>query len=646
MLGALMLQYPKAARKKLDSYLDEVIDRRLQNMTVDLINNYRGKIVHTDFLSLIDHIEKNQLIIGGGATLFVPHTTKDNPAIHYLMDNIAQRKVIKRRLKSLEYGSTLYRVTDNLQINKKLKNNTYYGAQGNKFFRFNNIYIAEAITNCGRNIISSAAAGFEAFLGDNIFFNEIDEVYTYISNIAMDYVNEYSGIDLATFLNGIPTITNEMLVKRILDKCKFNMDDKIKERLSDLIIELDPQIKILLWYKNNLFEFLRIPVIKDKIAYLFQTVDVLTAPDINNISTEEGKGIIKDLWSCISMYVFNNHPIYDRIRKTRYTSKKAVYYIDTDSVFLALNPFVQFVKNEVIDNNFNYMNETDVEFTACNLLTIFLNDVVKGNLYGMGRGMKVPEEYIPKLDMKNELYLRRIVFTDKKKRYLALKMLREGALLNDGLGTTEIKGFDFKKSVTKESVRDFYVNLCLEELLRSDEINLRNIFRKMKAFEAEMRRSLEALEPTYYRQVSVQLPDHYKAPYSNSGYKALVLWNTLCPKYAMQPPVNADIIPIKDLRSPKMQELIKTKYPDVYRQLESKILNNRNPDIAGMGLNYITVPRGTEYEVPVWLHDVLDIDSIIEGNVKLFTSISKSIGINTLVKGSTGRVHLSNIIAL
>lgn len=649
MMDTLILKYQgegkTVSKKKLNQFLDDMIDRHMQEFKVILENNYRKKKVNTDFLSLIDHIEKRELILGGGATVFLNHDQKDNPMIYYLIDNMAERSAIKKHNKTLPEGSFELMMGDIKQGNVKLKNNTFYGALGNKYFRFHNIYVAEAVTMLGRNIISTAAVGFEGFLGDNVEFNEESEVFQYIININNEYQEKHSHIDICG-IPGLPVITNEMVCNRILDKCKFDMSDSCVSNITDVILGLSAEVKCLLYFKNNLYEFLKIPVITDKLAYVIQNMGVLMAPEYGKIPNEECVPLVKELWELLNVYVYYSHPIYDRIRKTKYTSKKAVFYIDTDSNFIALNPFVTFALDEVLQGKLHGMTRRDFEYTTCNLITIFLNHVVEENLFTMARKMRVPEEFVPKLNMKNEFYFRRIIFTLSKKRYIALKVIQEGRLLNGGEGKEELKGFDFKKSVTKETIRNYYTNLCLDEILRADEINPRNIFRKIKEFEGEMRQSLVNMEPTYYKQAAVQTADHYKVPYSNSGYKALMLWNTLCPNYAMKPPANVDIIPIKEMNKPKVLMMLREKYPETYELLNRKILCNPNPNIAGMKLNYIAVPRGMTYEIPGWLVEILDIDSIIDANINMIISITNSVGLKALVKGKSGRPHISNIIDL
>ena len=56
----------------------------------------------------------------------------------------------------------------------------------------------------------------------------------------------------------------------------------------------------------------------------------------------------------------------------------------------------------------------------------------------LARHMNVGPEPAEILDMKNEFYLSRIIFTDAKKRYVSNSILQEGVLLNGGLGKVDL----------------------------------------------------------------------------------------------------------------------------------------------------------------------------------------------------------------
>ena len=75
-------------------------------------------------------------------------------------------------------------------------------------------------------------------------------------------------------------------------------------------------------------------------------------------------------------------------------------------------------------------------------MALFLADVSDHGLQSLAKHMNVTKQYAQRLNMKNEFYLDRIIFTKAKKRYISNSILQEGQLLNKGLGLPDIKGFD------------------------------------------------------------------------------------------------------------------------------------------------------------------------------------------------------------
>ena len=90
-------------------------------------------------------------------------------------------------------------------------------------------------------------------------------------------------------------------------------------------------------------------------------------------------------------------------------------------------------------------SDNDLTFTSVNLMLIFINIAVDRYLKTLCYSTNIEPEYAEKLGMKNEFYLKRILFVEKKKRYISLSVLQEGQLLGGGKGKPEIKG---KRSLT------------------------------------------------------------------------------------------------------------------------------------------------------------------------------------------------------
>lgn len=109
--------------KKIDAYLNEKIKEYMVNPPLQIVNNYREAVVNTDLLSLIDTIEENQLIIGGGGVLFVQHDTpnKKNVLFDYIVNLQNKRNGHKKARKQYEKNSDGWIREDIFQLNTKTK---------------------------------------------------------------------------------------------------------------------------------------------------------------------------------------------------------------------------------------------------------------------------------------------------------------------------------------------------------------------------------------------------------------------------------------------------------------------------------------------------------------------------------------------
>lgn len=98
----IKMRFGKLDKDKIDNYLDEVIANNMRNPKAFIENNYTNMTAKADVLSIIDLIEKNKLIIGGGGVLFQQHNLKENPLIGYIEWTMAQRNVFKKERKKYE----------------------------------------------------------------------------------------------------------------------------------------------------------------------------------------------------------------------------------------------------------------------------------------------------------------------------------------------------------------------------------------------------------------------------------------------------------------------------------------------------------------------------------------------------------------
>lgn len=647
----------KLSDKKIEEYLDKTVHAYMVNPKVEVVNNYRNKTVKTDLLSLIDVIHDNDLIIGGGGSLFVQHGTpgKENYMYPYIVEKQGLRGKYKAKRKASDENSAEYVYYDNLQLATKIIINGLYGIHGYEGFILYNRFLAESITNIGRQIICTAVMSFENFLSGSIQYNTEEEIYQYITNICSEFDKR---IDYSVFQ---VSDLDEKIMEKIIKLCAFNPSKKFIAHIQEMISRMKYGEKILMYYKNNLFEFSKVPFIYEKLKYICQNLKELKIPEYEPIRKQspEIEDMIHEVWAFYETFVLYDYPIYDRVRKAMFTDRKNILYVDTDSNFIGLNEWVTFIKQDVLEGKYT-QPEKEMDFIAVNLAALFLAEVIDRGLHTLCKHMGTHKEHADRLKMKNEFYLSRILFTrGSKKRYISISVLQEGKLLNKGNGKIDIKGFDFKKAVTKEHIRNIYSSICENDILRAENIDVEEIFLKVMNLKKEIEESLLRGESKFFKQANVQILEHYKQPWSEQGIKGVQLWNTLCPEYAMELPTDCDIVPIHEITGPKYdvkrrKQIWPTekfamefydKFPDAYNRLERGIYNNENQEIREMGLTCLAKPKNDEIPLPEWFGFLLDYDKVVQDDLKLISPILQALGLNPIQTNSKTE-YITDIIDL
>ncbi len=649
----------KYTKTEIDSKLDTIIDKNLKNPNVSVFNNYSNTSVRTNILELTDSIEQSHLIITGGGCLFMPHGTKPNILIDFILEIMKRRKDAKKMRKNFDKGSDGWLKWDIAQLLNKLVINSLYGCMGYPGFLLYNVFTAEAITAQGRHIITTAINMVEGFLGAAFFFVDENELSHYLYTVNEEY-KKYGNLDVSSF--GVTDYLS-LAYDKLIDKSKFTMSDKQKGRLLDMLSNKSQGELALLYYKNNLLEFSKLDVIKTKFKYIIENNGLLSFCEMELLKDDEMRKVTKEIWDLYEVFVLYNYPVNDRIRKAMYLPKTKALYTDTDSVFVCVSHLVEYVKNEVLHGNNPMASDNDLTFTSVNLMLIFINIAIDRALKTLCSSTNIEPEWAVKLGMKNEFYLKRILFVEKKKRYISLSVLQEGQLLGGGKGKPEIKGFEFIKSNTKPYLRDFYTKMATEEILESENINPNRIFRKMAQLKSDIEYGMSHGDSKFYKQSKVKTHENYKNPFSTQGITAVMLWNAICPNNQIELPADVNIVPIKSLKMDKPKRESPTevvhddpfknkniaelehKYPEVYQRIYNQIYSNTNPLIRYMSMSSIALPKNTDINIPQYVFDLINYDEIVTTSIQLFLPVMESLGIHS-VPTTANTSHMTNIIPL
>jgi len=650
-LDLFTTMYPEIDRKELKKYLNEIIDEYLVNPKAKIHNNYIHKSIDVDLLSVIDWMEETKPIIGGFGVFYKNQRESINPAAIMLKNFLTLRKTFKKKLKEYNENSYEYADYDRKQLNEKINANSYYGASGAGTSNFFNLYTATSVTYTGQSLISTTETAFEAFLSNNTPFLNLDDCLYFIDNI----IKENYKLD-DSFL---PNISMNRMLKRLKSMFK-NYNEEYNVIILNYLNRLSQRQLNRLYFKNNLYEFSKLPKIRNKIAVILKNVKLYDTEN-NQYSSEELAKIgkeefrdpnevpesikddLKDLWEYYDEFILYNNFAFERINRLKKDKRKTVVTVDTDSNMLNLNPWMEFVKDNIIDVDDELRNkdQNKLRYVTINIMCYHITNMITKVLWKYCEHSNIPEEFRPNINMKNEFLFTRLILSPVKKRYCSSVKLREGKELNPA--KVDIKGHDFVKSSVRPETEQFFKKLVKEKLLYVDNIDVSEILRELEAFREIIHRSLLNGEKKFLLPKSVKELEAYEDPYKEQGVRGILVWNLLYPDNSISLPEKVDIVKVK-LDTEAQLEKLKRINKEFYEKIDKHIFNNKNEKIAKKGVQVIAIPRNIP-KIPDWILEFIDYETIILDNISKFYSVLESLGIETIKASSDVEYH-SNILKI
>lgn len=624
----LKLVFPDKSEKELKEFVLDKVAEKLVNKDALLDNNYVGKTARSTMMDLLQYIHDSKPIIAGYGVLFKNQHQADNPAAQMLNAFGVDRKALKKELKKYSPDDYEYGKLDRAQKRKKVNMNSYYGASGNENSVFYNIYTAAATTATGQALISSAETGFEMFMGNDVKWYDVDECLLFISRT----INEDYEIDLKT-----EEISDEMVYGKLI-KTFFNPSSDDIMIVKQVISNLSYKDKLKVYYKNNIYEFIKIPKIHKLLKKIVCSVESFKDPyNIPKVI----QGDLDLLWEYCSKYVLYNYPVYNRINRLKFETRNNIVTIDTDSNMATVSKWKTILLNTVFDDSALAKSEMDRGFIAVNVFASILTKVINENVLAKYCEVaNIPKDFAGLLNLKNEFYYTRMILTATKKRYVGSIRLREGAELYPE--KIDLKGLDFAKSTASEFTKSFFNNLIKEDILYSKEIDTSLILKKISDFKEYIIQSLQNGEKTFLTPTSVKEIEAYKTPYEIQGVIGTLAWNELYPGMAISLPDKVYIIKMLLNKSKHLNDL-EYKHPEIYKIVEDSILNSPNKTIAKRKLDVLAIPQNLD-RIPEWCIPYINIDDIVNDNLTKFYPILESLGIN-LLQTKANVLYYSNIIS-
>lgn len=675
--------HPEWPEVKLRNKIEDIFNKKFVDPKCTMTNNYLAISKRTTIMSIFVLIINKVVILGGDGCMFMQHKKRLSRLAKWISELKRKRKAEKKARDKYDKGTPDWRKHDLNQGNIKVLINSLYGILGYMKFHLFNVNLAQSVTATGQNIISTASCAFENFMSDNIRFISLTEILIYIENIKTEFNETYDS--KANMYSQIPSVTIENVAERLIGKAGFNMtEDEIFIMIKVLASCSDDCLK-LVFYKNNVDAFIKLSMVEDISTGMLNEIQVLRLGEISafdtmgepwnaTVASKDAKDLVLHWLDLLQTFVLYKYQIFDRVRRTKYTSKKSVLYIDTDSNFLSLNKFVTHDKTlPTLDKS-----SEEYRFKSVSLYTILLSSVVGKTYEVFTASLNIDPEYGKIVGMKNEFFFDSLFFGLAKKRYIGRMLIQEGKLITDPNEQREVKGFDFIKANVKSNIKDKITEIIDTRMLFADNVDIRAFIKDVRSFEKEIKDRILSGDHSFFRQVTVQEAARYAAPLSNSGFKSAFIWNAFMPTNIHEFPSEVDIIPLTlDIgMTPNKYLLLRDDPEAFFNSKEGKTAVNMrnfyynhreifdnyrrsilmNPKLtykeAIQGTNKFTAktlaissiakPRSMT-EIPDWMRDIIDIAKITNNIISLINPILEPLGPQTLQTSST-TAHYSNIV--
>ena len=291
-----------------------------------------------------------------------------------------------------------------------------------------------------------------------------------------------------------------------------------------------------------------------------------------------------------------------------------------------------------------------------NVLSCCASEAIAATLWNYLGYANVAEEDRPHIKMKNEFYYERVIVTYAKKSYIGLLTRQESVVLKKP--KMDVKGVNFFKSTASEKTSAFiYQDVLMDQLLKPKDgtISLRRTYKVISDFQKQIAKDIKAGDMGFLkRSIRVKSADAYSDPLRQSQYRATYVWNYVNDdKDRIELPATTTLVKVK-LRDKKDIAAL-APWPKIYERMMKLFETNENFGdytvikdgkeklVKGRGVTAIALPNELD-EVPEWVLAIIDVETLVSDNIKLFTQLFRPLGLSdgsTAVNKATARYYLN-----
>lgn len=651
MTQAMSLTHPEVSKERIEQIVTKIYNERIKDTQVQIYNNYENYVANSSLVEVVDWLHDSKPLIAESGVYFHQKSKKRNVNVEIIKECMLDARTIHKREKfeAMQAGDTfLAAVKDIQQANDKKAANSGYGAEGQSSSFLYNIHSAMSVTSCGRGQISTACQCFENLLADNVKFYHMTEFFNWIYNITHEEPEwKFNTFDVVPY---VPT--REEYIERFLRKfghetlADLDMIGSVYDSLSD-------EMRIRTYYKSNLKEFLLLRKTSDLYDEIANTdVDYV---DPNKIPDELKKPLGK-LTDLVMEFVGYKYGVFRYEDRTKYLKREICIVIDTDSNFLGFGDMLQHVMNNVLSRKLFKSKEKKEAYKlrVLNVLSDFATKAISQTLYNYLGVVNVAEEDRQYIKMKNEFYYSRVIVTYAKKSYVGLQLRQEAVVFKKP--ELDVKGVNFFKSTASEDTSKFiYDEILMNQLLqpKDGKASLMRTYKAIYGFQTRIAKEIAEGNMGYLkRSIRVKTPDAYANPMRIGQYKAVYIWNKVNDdKDRIDLPATVTLVKIKLRNKTDVAKL--DQWPKIYNRMMK--LFDSDQEIGdytdeegklhkGKGVKAIALPDDLD-EVPDWVLAIIDVDTLVEDNMRLFQQLQRPLGLSAVNRG-TNNAFYSNIVRL
>lgn len=668
MTDTILKMNPSLDASRVETIVKQIVDERMLDPTIIMDNNVTSENHTITLTEMCNWIQKRNPVVSGNATFYMQPSEMLSPTSNMLRSLKKGRKRVKGEMHKLKPGSDEYAMKDLEQQNIKVVMNAEYGGSGAPTAAFYTKYSPAATTLMAQSIITTMAAFFESYVGDNQKFFNNNECFDWLNRVCLK--NE-------KIPKWVKQPTADMVYRRIATHF-YTLDQRVLKPLKDYINNRTDEQLVYLYYANNFKDFIRdhhrmqvllnniltklpnyevaIDQVPDKFKSQFpyqgdgkhimdynkwiSKVMFLNPYDIPDTIKDE----MEEFITWMTQFIYVEYITPDSIVKLNNHKRNTVLLVDTDSNMINSNIFVSFVLNDILPGQTFNRKKLYNEMILVNVLAASLDRSVARILDYYGRCHNMDEDSRAELTMKNEFMFRRFFLMRTKKRYAASIVLREGNIIIPF--KPEIKGVDFIKAGVAAEVEERFKSMLQNHILYSDDLELHEMMTDIKQFERDIFDDLKRGGVTYLKQQQFKAAGGYKniaKAWSLPVFRGSMVWNELFPDKKIY---SLDRVNILKTIITKVEDLdvIKDKYPDAYNEVYNKIYCNDYDEIRKSGLKYVCIPNSVK-QIPEWMIPLTDFDLIISDVISSFKSVLEALRIEDIdYKTPNGKATLTSCL--